>query len=216
MYGKLKIITGSKIELLHSKKVVLIGLGGVGSMAFNSLIRCGVLNIKIVDYDVVDVTNLNRQLYLKSDIGLYKTDVMKKYAAEVGEYNIDTLKEKLTIDNMESIINDAEYVIDAMDDVSMKLELIRTCKKRKIKLISCMGTCNRTDPSKLKIDLLRNTFNDPLSRKLRERLNNSNAKVVFSTELPLIREELGSNCLVPTSAGVLLASYVVNDIVGKL
>lgn len=223
MFDRLEIIIGNKINLIKNKTVLIIGLGGVGGYALESIVRSGIEKIIIVDYDIVDETNLNRQiLSLNNNIGLKKVDVAYDRIKKINkDCEVIKLDMKVTLDNINILFNEKiDYVIDACDTVEVKKELIRQCLKRKIKLISCMGTGNKLDPSKLEIGDIRKTSYDPLAKIIRKMVKEENIKekvmVVASKEQPIKTntKTIGSTSFVPAVAGLLCASFVINDIIG--
>lgn len=216
------LINEEKFERIKRSNILIIGLGGVGSFVFESLVRSGFLNIIIVDYDVVDITNLNRQIMTNlNNIGLKKVDILKERALSINEnVNIKTIDSFINKDNIESLfIENYDYVIDTCDTVDAKKAIIKTCLKRKVKFITCMGTGNKFDPSKLEIIDIRKTSYDPLAKKIRKWVIDEkiNGKILCcsSTEKPIKVEEnvIGSTSFVPSSAGLLITSYIVRDIV---
>lgn len=223
MFDRLEIIIGDKINLIKNKTVLIIGLGGVGGYALESIVRSGIERIIIVDYDIVDETNLNRQiLSLNNNIGLKKVDVAYDRIKKINkDCEVIKLDMKVTLDNINILFNEKiDYVIDACDTVEVKKELIRQCLKRKIKLISCMGTGNKLDPSKLEIVDIRKTSYDPLAKIIRKMVKEENIKekvmVVASKEqsIKTNTKTIGSTSFVPAVAGLLCASFVINDIIG--
>lgn len=223
MFDRLEIIIGDKINLIKNKTVLIIGLGGVGGYALESIVRSGIEKIIIIDYDIVDETNLNRQiLSLNNNIGLKKVDVAYDRIKKINkDCEVIKLDMKVTLDNINILFNEKiDYVIDACDTVEVKKELIRQCLKRKIKLISCMGTGNKLDPSKLEIVDIRKTSYDPLAKIIRKMVKEENIKekvmVVASKEQPIKTntKTIGSTSFVPAVAGLLCASFVINDIIG--
>lgn len=218
------ILSDEKLNAIWNTKVLIIGIGGVGGMTLECLTRYGVKNITIIDNDVVDITNLNRQIIsLHSNVGLPKVSVAKKRCEEIfPKINVNALNVFLNESNIYEILNnDYDYIIDACDTVSTKLELIKYSQKNNIKLITCLGTGNRFNPCDLCITTLSKTENDPLARILRKLVKGNNLSmkqlVVWSKEIPLnIHDRTpGSNSIVPNAAGILLASYVINDIIKK-
>ena len=217
------VIMKDKIKYIKNKHVLVIGLGGVGGYTVESLIRSGIEKITIVDYDKIDITNLNRQIIANmNNIGCFKVDEMEKRIISINpNCKIYKIKDKITIENIDILFqNKIDYLIDACDTVSVKKELILKCIDKKIKFISCMGTGNKMDPSKLKIMDIRDTNYDPLARIIRKMVKDKKIKdkiyVVASSEIPIKRDKIGSNAYVPSTAGLLLTSYVINDIVGEL
>ncbi|HOO68105.1 MAG TPA: ThiF family adenylyltransferase [Bacilli bacterium] len=205
------------INKLKDKTVLIIGLGGVGGNALESIVRMGINNVIIVDNDVIDITNLNRQLLsLNSNIGKLKIDVAKERVLDINpNCNIITINKFIDSSNILDLFNyNIDYVIDACDTITTKILLIEECIKRNIKIISCMGTGNKFHPELLEITKLKDTTYDPIAKLLRNKLKGKDIMVVCSTEKPIeIKDRIpGSNSLVPNTAGILCASYVVNDI----
>jgi len=223
MFERLELIIGDKVEAIKNKSVLIIGLGGVGGYALEAIVRSGISKVIIVDYDIVDKTNLNRQiLALNNTINLKKVDVaydrIKAINPDCEVIKIDKL---IKPDNIELLFeHNIDYLIDACDTVETKKQLIRECVKRKIKIISSMGTGNKLNPSLLKITDIRKTSYDPLAKIIRKMVKDERIKdkimVVSSIETPIKTEnnKIGSNAFVPAMAGLLCASYVINDILG--
>ena len=209
------------LTLLETKKIVVIGCGGVGGYVVEALVRSNIIDFTLIDYDRVEESNFNRQIIaMDSTIGMLKTEVMKKRMQDINKNcNVVCHTVKLTNDNIETLIpKDASYVIDACDDIRAKESIILYCLTHFIPLISCMGTGKRMDPSKLFITTLDKTKGDPLARVLRHKLK-SNKKamktlVCTSLELPIKsdKKEIASSIFVPGSAGLLIASKVISDL----
>lgn len=205
-----------------NKKILLVGLGGVGGASFEMLIRLGFRNITVIDYDIFEESNLNRQaLSTINNIGCLKTNEAYLRAKNINENSdITLINRKLDIDVISELDTNYDYIIDAIDDVNAKVLLIKYAIKNDIKIISSMGTGNRVDPSKLEITNIWKTNNDPLARKLRYLLRkekiNYKLPVVSSSEIPIKSEEyISSICLVPNCAGIYLVSFIINDILKK-
>lgn len=223
MFDRLIALIGKdRFEKLASVKVLIIGLGGVGGYALEALVRSGVKNITIVDGDVVEESNLNRQIISNNNnIGMSKCEAAAKRAVEINkDINISIMYKFLTEDNFKDIlVNKYDYVIDACDDIKVKLLLMRHANK--YKLISCMGTANKTDPSKFEITSLDKTSGDPLAKVLRKKIKEERIKtkfkVVSSSEVPIKKDNkvLGTVSYMPGIAGLMCASYVINDITKK-
>lgn len=219
---RFELLTGSKnIEKINNTKVLVLGLGGVGSYALEAIVRSGVCNVVIVDYDRIDITNLNRQLMTNhNNIGLLKTKVWEERIKDINpNCNVEVVTKKLTKEDVNGLFKyNIDYVIDACDTLEVKKELILACHKNKVKLISSMGTGNKFDPSRLKIMDIRKTSYDPLAKNIRKFVvdNKINYKVnvVCSDELPLkVSNPIGSTAFVPATSGLLCASFVINDII---
>ncbi len=223
-FKRLELLIGDKINKIHSKHVLVIGLGGVGSYAVEALIRSGIENITIVDKDIIDITNLNRQLMTTFDnIGKYKTDEIEKRIISINpNCKVKKITKNIDLNNIDELfIDNIDYVVDACDTLSVKMELIRICKRKGIKLISSMGTGNKMDPSRLKIMDIKKTNYDPLAKKIRKMIRdekiNGKVMVVCSDEQPNVKinKIIPSNSFVPATSGLLCASYIINDIVGE-
>lgn len=218
-----KIIGSEKLEKIKNSSIMIIGIGGVGSYAIEALVRSGIETIILIDYDVVDVTNKNRQIIaLDSTIGKKKVDVMKGRIIDINkETNIITLDLFLDNTNTKEIIGKyhPDYVIDACDTILAKKEIIASCLKHNIKFISCMGTGNKLDPSRLKISDIRKTNYDPLAKIIRkwvkDEMITGKIQVLWSDEKPIETHDRvpGSTSFVPSTAGLIIASYVINDII---
>ncbi len=220
MFDRLEKLIGEDIQKVKNLTVVVLGLGGVGSYAVESLVRSGVGHLILVDHDVVDVTNLNRQLMTyQKNIGISKTQVWKERICEINpSCKVDVIDEFITKDNIDSLFyQPIDYVVDACDTLETKKELIKYCLKHQIKFISSMGTAQKLDPTKLAITTLDKTSYDPLAKKLRKLLKEEHISgkvmVVSSTETPrpFTGVTLGSCAFVPSVAGLLCTSYVVRD-----
>lgn len=215
-----KMIGNDNLNKIKNTKVLIVGLGGVGGHTVLSLIRSGIENITLIDYDKVDITNLNRQVVgFRKNIGKKKTEVLKEMILDINpNCNINTFDLFLTEENINDVItNDIDYVIDACDTVKTKKAIIKTCLDKDIKLISSMGTGNKLNPTKLEITDIRKTINDPLARIMRkwvkdERINKK-ITVVSSTEKPIkVEGIISSNSFVPATAGLLITSFIIRDI----
>lgn len=219
---RFELLVGNKnIKRISDARVLVLGLGGVGSYALEAIVRSGVGNVVIVDYDKIDITNLNRQLMTNhNNIGLLKTEVWKERIKNINpSCNVEVVTKKLTKEDVKDLFKyNIDYVIDACDTLEVKKELILACHKNKVKLISSMGTGNKFDPSRLKIMDIRKTSYDPLAKNIRKFVvdNKINYKVhvVCSDELPLkVSNPIGSTAFVPATSGLLCASFVINDII---
>ena len=219
-----RVIGDDKVLQLTEKTVLVLGVGGVGGYVCEALARSGIGKLIIVDFDLVDETNINRQIIaLDSTIGLKKVDVLENRIKDINSgcevIKIDKFIDK---DNLFELFNyDIDYFVDACDTMTVKKMVITECIKRKIKFISSMGTGNKLDPSKLEIVDIRKTINDPLAKVIRKFVKdekiNSKVMVLSSSELPIKTGERtpGSTAFVPASAGLLIASYVVRQFISK-
>lgn len=221
MYDRLlKLITEEQLKKINNTNILIIGVGGVGGYALETLARMGILNCTIVDHDKIDKSNLNRQIIsLISNIGEYKVDCFKNRLLNINpDINVKTIKEFIDKDNIDNLFNKRfDYIIDACDTVTTKVLLIKYAKEKNIPIISCMGTGNRFDPTKLEITDIYKTNYDPLSKIMRKLLKEENIKkqdVVYSKEIPVkISDRVnGSTSLVPSTAGIYCAYYIINKI----
>lgn len=224
LYQRTKILIGEEnLNLLKESKVCIFGVGGVGSYVVEALARIGVGNITIVDKDVVDVTNINRQLIaLSTNIGNSKVEEFKKRIYDINpDIQVNAINSFVDDNNVEQYITkDLDYVIDAIDTIESKIAIIRRCKKLGVSIISSMGMANRLDPLKIKIADISKTEVCPLAKIVRKRLREekiSKVKVIFSVENPIKTGEktLGSVSFVPSAGGLIIASEVVKDLIKK-
>lgn len=222
MFEKLnKIISEKHFNIMQNTHVLLVGIGGVGGFAFEALIRSGIGKITIIDHDVIDITNLNRQIITNNNnIGQKKIEEARKRALEINP-KCEIITRDLFLDesNIDEIFKDKfDYIIDACDTITTKALLVKKAKELNIKLISCMGTGNRLDPTKVMITKLNKTYNDPLAKAMRKLLKENNLKtnidVIWSSELPIKtgNRKPSSIILVPSTAGIYAASYIISDI----
>lgn len=221
------------VELLSRKHVMVLGIGGVGSYCAEALGRAGIGTITLVDNDTVGLTNLNRQLCaLHSTLGRFKSDVMADRLRDINP--------KARILSMPRLYNEEvkedffslnpDYIVDCIDLVSCKLSLIETAKQRNIPIVSALGTGNKQDPTRFQITDISKTSVCPLARIMRKELKNRGIvhhTVLFSDEpaiTPISLEEPppgrrstpASLAWVPSCAGLMLAGYVVRDMIGAL
>ena len=219
-FTRLEILLGEKIEKLKELKVLIVGVGGVGGYAVEALARSGILNITIVDYDKVDITNINRQIIaLHSTIGKLKVEVLKERIKDINpNCQVETFACFYDLNTNDLIFNkNYDYVLDCCDSLKSKELLIRECVKRKIKIISSMGAGFKFDPSLIKITKLKKTNYDKIARKLRYNLKDSKScleiPVVYSEEqMEKTGTTIGSNAYIPSIFGLMMASFIINDI----
>ncbi len=223
MFDRLSSLIGKEnLEKITFKKVLVIGVGGVGGYVVEGLVRSGIEDITLIDGDKVDASNINRQIIaLNSTIGEYKVDVFKRRILDINpNVKVQTKNEFVTTDMLKSLrLEDYDYIVDAIDDVKVKVELAKYSLEHDLFLISSTGTARKMDPSKLLITTLDKTSYDPLAKRMRQELKSYNTKklvVLASTETPynIQDESLGSSAFVPSSGGLLIASYIINDIIG--
>ncbi|WAA10280.1 tRNA threonylcarbamoyladenosine dehydratase [Fervidibacillus albus] len=225
------------LNRLKNKRVLVLGIGGVGSFAAEALARSGIGGIILVDKDVVDITNVNRQLIaLLSTVGRPKVEVMKERIADINpECEVTALQMFYTEESYEDIFrHPIDFVIDASDTIVYKIHIIKECIKRDIPIISSMGAANKMDPTRFQITDISKTHTDPIAKVVRGKLRkegiSKGVPVVFSDETPIvIREDVrqyvgkddsdirkakmppSSNAFVPSVAGLIMASYVVRQ-----
>lgn len=223
MFERFELLVGrEKLNIIAEKTVLIVGLGGVGGYAATSLVRSGISNVIIIDFDIVDITNINRQVIAyQSTIGKKKVDIMSAMLLDINP-NVNIIKYDLFLkpDNINEIFSrhKIDYIVDACDFISTKKSIIEYSLINDIKVISCMGTGNRFDPTKIKIMDIKETNNDPVARIIRKwaRDNKISKKipVLCSTEVPMKNGKLvGSNSFVPPAAGIVIASHIIRDII---
>lgn len=219
-----------KVYLLQHSHVAVFGIGGVGSYAVEALARAGVGELTLVDCDVFSESNLNRQLYATLDtVGKEKTAVAKERIAQIApECTVHAVNLFYTPETAQNLdLTHFDYIIDAIDTMTSKIELICRAHQGKVPIISSMGTGNKLDPTKLRVTDLYKTQGCPMARILRRELKRReipSLKVVFSEEEPqkvFIEDESSprhapaSAVFVPACAGLILASEAVRDLTGK-
>ncbi|GAF06775.1 CsdL protein of the HesA/MoeB/ThiF family [Paenibacillus pini JCM 16418] len=224
---------------MKNSTVAVLGIGGVGSMAVEALARTGIGRIILIDKDVVDVTNINRQIHaLTTTVGQKKADLMVERVKLINpDCEAIALNMFYTDETYEELFQyDLDYVIDASDTISFKIHLIKECLNRKIPLISSMGAANKMDPTKFQVADISKTSVDPIARVIRTKLRKDGikkgVKVVFSTELPMkpredVTEQIvpdnapairkakqppASNAFVPPIPGLIMVSVVVKEL----
>ena len=231
-FARTQIIYGaSSMEKLYAAKVAVFGVGGVGGYVAEALARSGIGHLMLVDNDTVSVTNINRQIIaLHSTIGKSKVQVMKARCQDINPDITVEAKECFFLpENSDSFdFSGYSYIVDAVDTVSAKIELIRKAKETGIPVISCMGAGNKTDPAKFMVADISKTTVCPLARVMRRELKArgiKDVKVLFSTETPVMKEvgaekkggglAPGSTAFAPSVAGLLIAATVINEIAGS-
>lgn len=224
MFDRLELLIGKEaLNKLKKSHVLILGLGGVGGYALESLVRSGIGEVTIIDGDTIDITNINRQIIATSNnIGKYKTEEFKKRIESIGsDIKVNIITEFINENNIDILFNNnIDFIIDACDSIKTKQILIKKCLDLGINFITCMGTGNRMDPSKLEITDLSKTSGDPVAKILRRYVKDNKIKgkipCLCSKEVPKRKGNIvASNSFVPPSAGLLLASYVVNKIIEK-
>ena len=224
------------IEKLHNSKVIVFGIGGVGSFVVEALTRAGVGNLILVDNDTICISNLNRQIHAtQATVGNVKVEAMKARVLSINpNCNVEAKQEFITADNIQEIIpEDIDYVVDAIDMVTSKIKLIKLalaeyCYKNDIKLIASMGTGNKMDPTQFRVTDVFKTKVCPLAKVMRTELRKRGVKklkVVYSEEIPMVpnkgravpsqkRQTPGSISFVPPVAGMIIGGEVIKDLTG--
>lgn len=229
IYSRTESLIGKdSLEILKNSKVIVFGIGGVGSFAVESLCRCGIGEISLVDFDIIDITNVNRQIHAMLDnIGKYKVDEMKKRIELINpDIKVNIFKEKLEKDNIEKFnLKYYDYVIDAIDTITSKIYLIKYCFENNIKVISAMGAGNKLDPTRFKVEDIYKTSGCPLARVMRRELKKigvKKLKCVYSDEISIgekiesdeIRKSSPSSIsFIPSTMGLIITSEVVKDLI---
>lgn len=245
-FSRTELLIGKEsIERLNNAKVAIFGVGGVGSFVVESLARAGVQNFIIVDDDKVCLTNLNRQIIATyKTIGKYKVDVAKERILDINpKANVETYKEFFMPDSKEILDKSVSYVVDSVDTVTAKIELVMRANKLNIPIISSMGTGNKLDPTRFEVTDIYKTSVCPLAKVMRKELKArgiKKLKVVYSKEMPIKPKETdeiscknhcvcppgtkrkctaknqipGSISFVPSVAGLIIAGEVIKDIIG--
>lgn len=224
-FSRTELLIGKEgIEKLQKSKVAVFGIGGVGSYAVEGLVRAGVGHFILVDNDTVSVNNLNRQIIATLDtVGKSKVEVAKERILSINpEAKVEIYKEFFMPDSPEIIDNSVDYIVDAVDTVTAKIELVVRANKLNILIISCMGTGNKLDPTKFEITDIYKTSVCPLAKVMRKELKNrdiKNLKVLYSKEEPIKinnnegERVPGSISFVPSVAGLIIAGEVIKDII---
>ncbi len=217
-----KLIGEVKLINLSKRSVLILGVGGVGGYVAESLARSGIGTLILVDFDIIDESNINRQIIaLDSTVGLKKIDVLEKRVKEINnDINVVKIDKFIDSENYTSLFDyDIDFFVDACDTVTTKKSVIKYCLDNDINFITSMGTGNKFDPSKLEIIDIRKTVNDPLARILRKFVKdlkiNKKVMVCTSSELPIKTGDRtpGSTAFVPSSAGLLIGSYIVRSFI---
>lgn len=246
-FSRTELIIGKDgVEKIHNSKVAIFGIGGVGSFVVEGLVRAGVENFLLVDDDKICLTNLNRQIIAtKSTIGKPKVEVAKQRILDINpDANVEIRQEFFMPDSDEILDKTIDYIVDSVDTVTAKIELIMRAKKLDIPIISCMGTGNKLDPTKFEVTDIYKTSVCPLAKVMRKELRArgiKDLKVVYSKEEPIIPDNRSessckTNCIcppgtkrkcsiknqvpgsisfVPSVAGLIIAGEVVKDILKK-
>jgi tRNA A37 threonylcarbamoyladenosine dehydratase len=236
-FNRLEILFGQKgVNRLANASIAVFGLGGVGSFAVEALIRSGVGRLTLIDFDTIDITNMNRQLHATDDtVGRPKVQVMSERCLSINpNAKIEPILDFFTVDNSSELLDRGyDYVLDCIDHVTAKLTLIEESRKKSIPIIASMGAANKTDPTQIRVADLAETYGCRLARivrrELRKRGIETGLKVVYSTEgfVPLAsgrretdedghyqerRAPLGSSSVIPPIFGLTMAGEVIRDL----
>ena len=244
-FSRTELLIGEDaLEKLRQSKIAIFGIGGVGSFAAEGLVRAGIGKFVLIDDDCVCLTNINRQLIAtRKTVGKPKVEVMKERILEINPQADVTIFQKFYMPDTadELIFDDYDYIVDAIDTVTGKIDLIIKAGLRNIPIISCMGAGNKLDPTKFEVADIFKTSVCPLAKVMRKELKKrgiKSLKVVYSKELPITpKETAGSSCttgcicpsgttrkctirrqipgsvsFVPSVAGLIIAGEVVKDI----
>ena len=217
------LIGGEALQKLAASSVIVFGVGGVGSFAVEALARAGIGRMTLVDFDIVDATNINRQLPATVDtVGQKKVLLMKERVKSINPAaTVTVIDRRLTKDNAAEIFAAAaniSYVVDAVDDIAAKVTIAEFCAKQNIPLIAAMGAGGKLDPTQFEVADIFATSVDPLARIMRKKLKEQGIaalKVVYSKETPQKKganSPVGSISFVPSAMGLILASQVTLDI----
>lgn len=229
------LIKDQALEKLHKANLLVVGLGGVGSFAAEFLARAGIGKMTIVDGDTVDLTNINRQLpALTSTVGKAKVEVVGARLLDINpELKLTQLNQFLNPEDMETVFDDQtyDYVLDCIDSVSPKVTLIMNARRRKVKIVSCMGAGGKMNPSKVLVRDIHKTQSCHLAKQVRKRLKKENIdkgiRCVFSTEIQneeslkmtdgtnFKRSFYGTISYIPAIFGLYAAAEVINYLIKK-
>lgn len=241
-FARTELLIGKeKIEKLQNSKVAIFGIGGVGSYVVEGLARAGIGNFILIDKDIVSVTNINRQIIATTKtIGKPKVEIAKERILEINPLaKVEIFQEFFGVENIKLFnkIKDVDYIVDAIDTISSKIELIVNANNNNVPIISCMGTGNKLDPTKFEITDIYKTSVCPLAKFIRKRLKEigiQKLKVLYSKEEPIKIEDntkenmemvkikenelnnnkiIGSISFVPSVAGLIISGEVIKDII---
>ena len=230
-FSRTELLIGKEnVEKLNKSKVAIFGIGGVGSYVVEGLVRAGIENFILVDHDIVSETNINRQIIATTKtIGMSKVEVAKERILEINpNAKVEIIKEFFMPDSNEFLDNSVDYIVDAIDTVTAKIELVQRANRLNIPIISSMGTGNKLDCAKFEITDIYKTSVCPLAKVMRKELKQrgiKKLKVLYSKEEPIKPKELeqvdkenkkqvpGSISFVPSVAGLIIAGEVIKDLI---
>ncbi len=225
-FSRTELLIGKEgIEKLQNSKVAIFGIGGVGSFVVEGLIRAGIGKFVLVDKDTVDITNLNRQIIAtRKTVGKPKVEIAKERILEINpDAKVEIYQQFFMPDSEEILDNTVDYVVDAVDTVTAKIELVVRANKLNIPIISSMGTGNKLDPTRFEVTDIYKTSVCPLAKVMRKELRTrgiEKLKVVYSKEEPIKLNDAkkqvpGSVSFVPSVVGLIIVGEVVKDIIKK-
>ena len=201
-FHRTEILIGTEnLEKIKNQKIAIFGIGGVGSYVAEALARVGIQKFILIDNDKIDITNINRQIHATHEtIGNLKVEEMKKRIKQINpQAQIETISEFVTEENIPNIIDQSiDYIVDAIDTVKSKIEIIKIAKSQNIPIISSMGTANKLEPTKLEVTDIYKTKTCPLAKIIRKELRKleiPDLKIVYSTEEPKTTKQEGSKTL---------------------
>ena len=219
-FSRTELVIGKeKVDILKKSKVAIFGIGGVGSYVVEGLARSGIGNFILVDKDEVSISNINRQIIATHNtVGNPKVEVAKKRILEINPNANVEIYQEFFMPDTEGILDDSiDYIVDAVDTVTAKLELIVRANKLNIPIISCMGTGNKLDPTKFEIADIYKTSVCPLAKVMRKELKTrgiKKLKVLYSKEEAIKTEGvIGSISFVPSVAGLIISGEVIKDLI---
>ncbi|NLN14993.1 MAG: tRNA threonylcarbamoyladenosine dehydratase [Tissierellia bacterium] len=231
IFTRTEAVVGKEgMDILSKSTVAVFGIGGVGSFAAEALARSGIGKLILIDYDIIDITNVNRQIHATTKtVGMPKVEVMKERLLDINpNLELITYQEKYNEETKDLLISkDYDYIIDAIDMITSKIDLIVTAKEMGIPIISAMGAGNKLTPTSFKVGDIYETRVCPMSKVLRRELRKRNIKdlkVVWSDEVPAkvnLETEAkrkavpGSVAFVPSVVGLIMASEVFKDLIRR-
>ncbi len=226
-FSRTELVVGKDgVEKLNNTKIAIFGLGGVGSFALEGLVRAGIGNLVLIDNDCVELTNLNRQiLATHKTIGKPKVEIAKQRILDINPNANVEIHQEFFMPETEGILDDSiDYIVDCIDTVTAKIELVVRAERLNIPIISCMGTGNKLEPTRFEVADIYKTSICPLAKVMRKELRNRGVKklkVVYSKEEPIKSNKKdrnqvpGSISFVPSVAGLIIAGEVVKTILNN-
>lgn len=226
-FSRTELVVGKDgVEKLNNTKIAIFGLGGVGSFALEGLVRAGIGNLVLIDNDCVELTNLNRQiLATHKTIGKPKVEIAKQRILDINPNANVEIHQEFFMPETEGILDDSiDYIVDCIDTVTAKIELVVRAERLNIPIISCMGTGNKLEPTRFEVADIYKTSICPLAKVMRKELRNRGVKklkVVYSKEEPIKSNKKdrnqvpGSISFVPSVAGLIISGEVVKTILNN-